>query len=73
MTREAEGCPGPNPDLIAEVRRRACHPADRWEPVASARDLTRDARDALRAQGDGASPERAGPDPGTRPPRRARG
>lgn len=46
--------------LVAEVRRRAGHPPDPWEPVASVGAFTRDARDALRAQGDGASPERAG-------------
>ena len=56
MTRETEH----DPDLIAEVRRRAALPADRWEPVASVEDLTREARDALRAQGDGLSSGRAG-------------
>jgi hypothetical protein len=56
MTRETEH----DPDLIAEIRRRAALPADRWEPVASVRDLTREARDALRAHRDGSSTERAG-------------
>lgn len=58
MTRETEDRSGH--DLIAEVLRRAGHPADRWEAVASVEDLTRDARDLLRAQGDGSSPSRAG-------------